>query len=306
MRDSTKSALRPSSEPSATQFNASAMAKTRVPVLAIGMAIALFFPATIHVYMISVLRVPYPDSSHDPSWLRGLIGTCSILALGYFFQLARPKLSHLSVAQQCLFVSAIFLMLRQEILGIVMGGVFSTAYAYNFLAGIPRLIYVFIVGTSVVLVLRNARGAVRKITDVVAAACLLSFAVYPLIKWISSPFLASVSYLNHEDVYGLPLGPHILIPAYSLTIEAVVGCTVLTALVWRRLSSPLPMRLLQLTLIIMFIKGEALKGTLEPFFLPFSSLSVSFLSASQFFMEWIALSVVTGLTWHAARRQNEL
>lgn len=34
---------------------------------------------------------------------------------------------------QCLVVSALYAMIRQEILGIVMGGVFTTAYAYSFL-----------------------------------------------------------------------------------------------------------------------------------------------------------------------------
>jgi hypothetical protein len=271
------------------------------PILLIGLVIALLFPATIHVYMLSVLRIPYPDSSHEPGWVHQLISACSILGVALFFQLARRKISNLSISGQCVLVSVIFSMIQQEILRIIMGGVFTTAFAYNFLAEIPHLIYVFSSGVLVVLVINYSKSAMGKAAGAVAVAGVMTFAVYPLLKWIYAPFLVSIAHLDHATVYGLPLGPHILVPAYILTSEAVIGCTVLTALIWQSLSPTLAIKLAQLTFIIMLINGVALRGTLEPFFLPFS-LAASFLSASQFFMEWIALSVTIGLSWHAAQR----
>ncbi len=49
-------------------------------------------------------------------------------------------------------------MIEQEILGIVMGGVFTTAYAYSFLAEIPELLHCLLAGCLTVLVVLKVPG----------------------------------------------------------------------------------------------------------------------------------------------------
>jgi hypothetical protein len=228
---------------------------------------------------------------------------CSILALAILYQLARPKLASLSVLRQCLVVSALYAMIKQEILGIVMGGVFTTAYAYSFLAEIPELLNIFLAGGLTVLVVLKVQGPWRKTVGVVLMACVLGCVVRPLLTHLYAPFLKSISYLDHAVIYQAPLGWHVLFPAYVLSTEAVVACLLMAVLIWPRLSSAPMVRFLQFALIIMFIKGEALRGTLYSFYLPFK-LPLAFLSESQFFLEWVALSLLTALTWQVSQRSK--
>ena len=273
------------------------------PVLLTGMLTMLLFPASIHVFMLNVMHVPPPDSSHVPQWASTLNDACSILALAVFYQLARPKLARRSLFLQCLVVSALYATIRQEILGIVMDGVFTTAYAYSFLAEIPELLYCFLVGCLTVLVILKVQAPRRKTIGAVLMAVVLGGAIRPLLTRLYAPFLKSVSYLGHAPIFRLPLGWHFLIPAYLLTTEVVVACILVAALTWPRLSSAPMVRFLQFALIVMFIKGNVLRFALYSFYIPFK-LSLAFLSESQYFLDWVALSWLTVLTWQVSQRSE--
>jgi hypothetical protein len=272
-------------------------------VLLTGMLITLVFPASIHVFMLNVMLVPPPDSSQVPQWASFVKEVCSISALALFFQLARPKLARLSLFRQCLVVSALYATIKQEILGIVMGGVFTTAYAYSFLAEVPELVYCFLAGCLTVLVVLKVQGRWRKTAAAVLMACVLGGSIRPLLTRLYEPFLKSVSYLDHAPIFRLPLGRHFLLPAYLLTTEVVVACFVAAALIWPRLSSAPMVRFLQFALIIMFIQGNIIRFTLFSFFLPVKR-SLAFLSESQYFLDWVALSLLTVLTWQVSRRSE--
>lgn len=107
---------------------------------------------------------------------------------------------------QCLVVSALYAMIRQEILGIVMGGVFTTAYAYSFLAEIPELLYCLLAGCLTVLVILKVQGPWRKTIGAVLMAGVLGGIIRPLLTRLYAPFLKSISYLDHAAIYRLPLG----------------------------------------------------------------------------------------------------
>jgi hypothetical protein len=278
-------------------------ARLNWPVLLTGMLITLVFPASIHVFMLNVMHVPPPDSSHVPQWASSLKEVCSILALALFYQLARPKLARLSLFRQCLVVSALYATIKQEILGIVMGGVFTTAYAYSLIAEVPELLYCLLASCLTVLVVLKVQEPWRKTMGTVLMAGVLGGAIRPLLNRLYAPVLTSISYLDHTPIYRLPLGWHFLIPAYLLTTEVVVACLVAAALIWPRLSSSTMVRFLQFALIVMFIQGNMLRFTLYSFYLP-SKLSLAFLSESQYFLDWVALSLLTVLTWQLSQRSK--
>ena len=278
-------------------------ARLNWPVLLAGMLLTLVFPASIHVFMLNVMHVPPPDPSHVPQWASSLNNVCSILALAIFYQLARPELVRLSLFRQCLVVSALYAMIRQEILGIVMNGVFTTAYAYSFLAEVPELLYCLLAGCLTVLVVLKVQGLWRKMMGAVLMAGVLGGAVRPVLTRLYAPFLKSISNLDHAPVFRLPLGWHFLIPAYLLTTEVVVACIVVAALAWPRLSADPIVRFLQFALMVMFIKGNVLRFTLYSFYIP-SKLSLAFLSESQYFLDWVALSLLTVLTWQVSQRSQ--
>lgn len=278
-------------------------ARLNWPVLLTGMLITLVFPASIHVFMLNVMHVPPPDSSHVPQWASSFKEVCSIVALAIFYQLARPKLARLSMFLQCLAISALYATIKQEILGIVMGGVFTTAYAYSFLSEIPELLYCLLAGCLTVLVVLKIREPWRKTMGIVVMAGVLGGAIHPLlIRWYE-PFLKSISYLDHAPIYRLPLTWHFLVPAYMLTTEVVVACIVVAALTWPRLSSAPVVRFLQFALMIMFIQGNMIRFTLYSFYLPVK-LSLAFLSESQYFLDWVALALLTVLTWQMSQRSK--
>lgn len=278
-------------------------ARLNWPVLLTGMLITLVFPASIHVFMLNVMHVPPPDGSHVPQWASSFKEVCSIVALAVFYQLTRPRLARLSMFLQCLVVSVLYATIKQEILGIVMGGVFTTAYAYSFLSEIPELLYCLLAGCFTVLVVLKIREPWRKTMGIIVMAGVLGGAIHPLLIRLYEPFLKSISYLDHAPIYRLPLTWHFLAPAYMLTTEVVVACIVAAALIWPRLSSVPMVRFLQFALMILFIQGNMIRFTLYSFYLPVK-LSLGFLSESQYFLDWVALALLTVLTWQMSQRSE--
>jgi hypothetical protein len=185
--DQTSEAFSNRTENTAIQTNTDT--RLNWPVLLTGMLITLVFPASIHVFMLNVMHVPPHDSSHVPQWASSLNEVCSILSLAIFYQLARPKLARLSLFLQCLVVSALYAMIRQEILGIVMGGVFTTAYAYSFFAEIPELLNCLLAGCLTVLAVLKVQGRWRKTVGVVLMAGVLGSAIRPLLIRLYAPVL---------------------------------------------------------------------------------------------------------------------
>ena len=271
------------------------------PVLLLGMAITLVVSLSFHVVMLQVLHVPYPDSSGVSRWATSVNTAFSIFAAMLFYQLARPRLERLSVWRQCLVVFALYAMLKETTRILIMMSIFTTAWSYHLLAGIPGLLYYLVAGCMIVIASRKLQGIWMKAAGAVAIAGILIFAVNPWITRLAAPLLRSIAYLNHAEVYSFPYGWNVLIPAYATFVEPTAACMLIAALVWRSLSSTTAVRVLQFVLLIMFLMGRFLPLFLFSFYLKLP-LPTAALSESQFFLEALALALLTALVWQLAKQ----
>ena len=271
------------------------------PVLLIGMLVTVVVALSFHVVMLQVLRVPYPDNSGVSRWVVSLNTALSVFAAIVFYHLARPRLARLSVPVQCVIVFALYAMLKETVRIILMKSVFTSAWTYNLIAGIPGLLYYLVAGCMIVLVSLKLRGPWLKLIGAVASAAVLIFAVNPLILSSFAPLLRSISYLDHAEVYTFPYGWWVLVPAYVTFLEPVAACMVMAALVWPSLSGRSGIRTLQFMLLVMFMTGRLLPTLLFSLYLKLP-LPAAVISESQFFLEFLALGLLTALNWQVSRR----
>ncbi|GBQ96627.1 hypothetical protein AA23498_2688 [Acetobacter nitrogenifigens DSM 23921 = NBRC 105050] len=269
--------------------------KTLLPGVVISGACAL----SIHVVMLQVLGVSFPDTRSTPVWTHMLIEISAITATCAFYGLARPVLGKGGLILSTVALFALTAMEHETVRGIIMNGVVTTAWLYPILQALPGLFLLF---TSAALVVFSGELAQGRWVWPVAGAAIgffVHFAVAPLVESVSSPLLSSLSYLGHKDVYSIPYGWNVLVPAYVSYLEPAVATVIMAALVWDRLSKRILVRLAQFVIIVLFMDGVALRWFL---YAPFSSspLGEAVLSESQFLFEATVLALLSGLTWHYA------
>jgi hypothetical protein len=271
------------------------------PVLLIGMAITLVVSLSFHVVMLQVLHVPYPDSSGVSRWAASVNTAFSIFATMVFYQLARLRMERISVVRQCLVVFALYAMLKETTRIMVMMSIFTTAWRYQLLAGIPGLLYYLLAGSMIVVAGRSLRGWWMKAAGAVGIAGILIFAVNPWMTRLAAPLLHAIASLDHAEVYTFPYGWKVLVPAYATFAEPTVACMLVAVLVWRRLSATPMLRMVQFVLLIMLMMGRLLPTLLFSFYLKLP-LPKAVLSESQFFLEAFALAFLTAVVWQLAKR----
>jgi hypothetical protein len=103
--------------------------------------------------------------------------------------------------------------------------------------------------------------------------------------------------MKHEDIYQFPYPLEVMIPAYLTFLEAVIGATLIAALIWDRLPGPVAIRAATLGVIVATIKG-ILGATLLLSFFAVEPVGIAMLGYSQFLFEFLALGAFVGLAWH--------
>ena len=85
-------------------------------ILFFGFLITLFISLSIHIVMLQVIGVSFPDHSTVPRIPKLLNTWFSVLALFTFYYLAKEGLSKKSVAIQTLIVFAIYAMIKESLI----------------------------------------------------------------------------------------------------------------------------------------------------------------------------------------------
>lgn len=263
------------------------------PKLIAAFIIAGVASLSIHVVMLQVFWVPFPEDQ-APTWakLLNLTGTTSALII--FQVAARDKLGGFlrTVAASGL----ILLFLKEGIRGAVMNGVVTTGWAFA-LAG---LLIPILLCLGIALFCAIAARWVTSVTRLVAAGFvtgLLAFAWQILVGAITAPVMIALSDLARPDVFQLPYPTEVLIPAYLTFAEPLIGCALIAALIWDRLDGSLTSRLLQFTLLVVFLKGVILRTLIFPLYMK-PSYFEGMLSQSQFLLEFAALAILVASAWH--------
>ncbi|MDE1146987.1 MAG: hypothetical protein PW843_10240 [Azospirillaceae bacterium] len=269
-------------------------------ILAVGAVISGFISLSIHVVMLQVLDVAYPQDGGAPTWARMPILMGAMAAACVFYGMARPALAKRGPVLAVLALFALLAMGRESLRLIVMNGVVTTAWVYALAGAVPGLLVAL--GSAALVVAASAftRGPVSRLVAGVIIGAIVLLGLQPLIAHVWKPVMAALSGFDHDEVYQMPYGWQVEIPAYLTFVEPVASCLAMAALIWDKLSARPLTRLAQFMLLVLFLRGLVLRPFLYSFFIP-APLGAAMLSESQFFFEYLALGLLTGLTWQFAR-----
>ena len=249
---------------------------------------------SIHVVMLQGLGVPFPDRGGVTIWPRLLDSSLASLALIAFYALAQPRLSGVAPWIRVLIVALLYAMLKEVARGAAMGGIVTTAYLFNAAQALIPILHCIAVAILVVAITPLLRGPVAKLLGALGISALILFAIRPLIESVLGPWLQSISYLAHDDVYPFPYGAHVLFWAYVTYLEPLIACLIIALLVWPGLSARAPLRIVQFVALILLIKGSLIPTFLYGFYNA-SGVPLGMLSESQFLLETLALALGVAL-----------
>ena len=267
------------------------------------MLVTLLIALSIHVIMLQVLRIPFPEFAGVSVWASLLNTALSVLALIVVCGLAEPQLARLSTVERYITIFLMYAMLREILRGILMNGVVTTAWAYNVLAGLPGVIYAFVLSSLVVFTTSRIREVWLRIFAAAAIAGLMVFAVRPLIGSALTPALKAAARFAHPEVYPFPYGWQVLLPAYVTYVEPVVACMLFAVLTWQGLSRKPVVRLIQFASLVLLLRGMLLPTFVYSFYSK-ARLGSAMLSQSQFLFETFTLAIMTALVWQFSIRSR--
>jgi len=256
----------------------------------------------IHIWMLQVLGVPFPDRSAVSVWAAFLNNAVATWALLTFYAVVRPQLSSLASWQRWLLLAALFGMLKELFRGQIMNAVVTTAWTFSAAQVISPIIYSLVLAALVVLLEPRLKGMVARSVVALVVTAIMAFAIRPAIGLLLSPLMEAVASLNHEDVYPFPYGWHVLSWAYITYLEPVIACIVAASLAWKKLDLRPRVRILQFTGLVVLIKGALLPTFLFSLWNS-AGISQGMLSESQFLFEAILLGLCGGMTWSLASRR---
>ena len=271
--------------------------------LVVGMLVALVVSLSVHVVMLQVLRIPFPEFRGVRPWAPFLNTTLAVLSVGIVYDLARPRLSRFSTVMNYGIVFVLYVMLKETFRGILMNGVVTGDWRFDILAGLPSLVSGLVLTGLVVRMFPAVRTVGMKVAVAAVIAGTMMFAVKPLLSLAFASLLKAAAPLDHADLYAFPYGWQVLIPAYLTYAEPVIACTLMASLIWQALSPNTAIRFLQFVLLVLTIRGMLLPTFLYSFYsrVPFAP---AMLSQSQFLFETIALSALIGLAWRWAATRS--
>jgi hypothetical protein len=269
------------------------------PRLVAGLAVAGVLALSVHVVMLQVLHIPFPQDD-PPYWARLLNIAGMAIAVLVFLDLARPALDGRSFVARWLILAALLAMLRETLRAAVMAGVVTTAWTFSLAQMVvPILLWLAIALLCTVAAPRLRSFWSKALGGIVIAAAALWLS--PAIGMALSPLFEALGPLAHPDVYQLPYPWQVMIPAYLTYAEPVIACAVIAGLVWDRLPTPPPLRLASFVALVLVMDTMVLRTFLFSFF-GAGPVVAAMLSESQFMLEVLVLAALTGLTWAWSRR----
>jgi hypothetical protein len=264
--------------------------------LLIGMLVILIVSLSVHVFMLQVMHIPFPDFAGISVWAPLLNTALAVFALVVVCADAQPQIARFSKGTQCLVIFLLYAMLKETFRGIVMNGVVTRGWGFDVVAGLPGLSYTFVISSVIVFLTPLLRNVWARVGGAVLLAGIAIFAVRPALSYIFAPALKAVAHLDHPEVYSFPYGWQVLIPAYITYVEPVVACMCVAFLVWGRMSAKTGIRIFQFSLLILSIRGMLLPTFVYSFYSK-AKLSTAMLSESQFLFETLALAILTAVVW---------
>lgn len=274
------------------------------PKALLGMAITCIVSLSVHVVMLQVLNVPYPADYPTTGWPVFANLALTALALIYFYRLTTDDFARFSLPVRWLLVFILTAMLREALFRLpIMNAIATTAWIYSLVDSLPRLLILFLMSGLVVLAAPWLRQLWQMSLGAMLMASVLYFGAQPLIDKAFGYLLTSIAYLNHEEVYKVPYGWQIELPAYITYMEPVIACFVMVLLVWDRLEGSSFIKICQFTLLVLLINRTFIRPFVYVFYSKFTPM-IALLSMGQFFLEALSLALLTVLTWRLCQKPD--
>lgn len=282
----------------------SSLDRIRWPRLGMGLFFTAVCALSVHVVMLQMLGVPFPDLSVIGPAYKFLIKAVATLGLIVLWQFASQKMQGSFLKQWGVLFLIATMLTETLIRGPFMEAYCTTAWVFSFIGNIPKLLAIALSSALIVVATPRLPRVWQKAAAALALTALTMFVATPLLGAAMGPVMQSISYLAPQSEWCvLPYGANVLIPAYLTFAEPVLACLAAAILVWDRLSPSRGLRFAQFTLLILAIKNQLL--------MPFAYAAfakVPFLQAltseSQFALEAIVLAVLTGFTWERSARAS--
>jgi hypothetical protein len=272
--------------------------------LCLGVLLTAVCALTVHAFMLQGLNVPFPDLSAISPAYKFAIRVIATLALILLWRLSSQNLPHSLVKQWALLFLVSTMLTENLFRGAFMDAYCTNAWVFIFVSHVPKLMTMALAALMIVL----AAPKLPRLWQILAGALLVTaitvFAVGPAIDRAMAPVMVALAGLAPTGEWcTLPYGANVLVPAYITFLEPTLACFAAAALLWNRLSTSRGLRFAQFSLLILAIKNLLVTPVVfavlakQPFM-------TALVSDGQFFLEGLALALLTGLSWEWSTSQR--
>lgn len=266
----------------------------RRPLLLLaGLLAAGFVALSVHVVMLYA-GVPFP-LPQAPLWARWLNLTFIVGGTLLFLWYAAPRLAHIGTPGRTLVTFATLATIQETLRSAIMTAVVTGGLLQPSIALLGPIVRTL---ASALICVVAARRVSARLSIVVVApiAAAVAMGASLAINWALSPVQQYAARFAQDDLYQAPYPFHVTFAAYITFVEAIVGATLMTALVWDQLPESRMTRLLTLAVLAALLKGLVGGAFIYGFFTG-PSVLIGMFSWSQFLLEFLVLGYLVGVAW---------
>ena len=268
---------------------------TRLPLLIAITAAIVGASLSIHVVMLQVLGIPYPDTSKLGIWLRlyplvqavGLVGLASVTA---------PAMRRFPLLVRWLLLTLLFTAMNGGVRNALMAGVVTDGYVAPLAGLIQGLAGNLVLAALALVVVALVRNVALRIVAGAAIGWAVLTQVSPILGAALAPLTGWMAAQARPEVHLPPYGPDVLVPSYVLFAETVIACLIARFAATFRDAAWDPRGLIRYVLLVLSVRGTiVMMGVWSPMIGP--NPAAGMLSMSQFFLQDLALAVLVQLAF---------
>lgn len=261
----------------------------------------------VHDFMLTRLRIPYPNASAVPTWAKYLDVTIRIVSLTWLACIARPTVGRMTYVKEAMLLGLTLMSLHETLRVFLIDIVLTNGWRHSqwlfvLVDSIPSAVLWVFYGAWAALIARLLRHSTltkvfRVMIAVGAAAAAVAGGMFVLKPWLQVLALHIQSAFHLPDpvqIYFEPYPAHVNWIIYGTFIEATCAALILILLVWPGLTGSVFRKICQCSVFLLLIRGRFVSSLLFSFWLP-GSRHLAFLSESQFFLETLLLGMLWGI-----------
>jgi hypothetical protein len=249
---------------------------------------------SVHVAMLQVLKVPYPDPSGIGRW-RSAVPWTQAAGLVALAAVIVPAVRTRGLMIRWAVVAALFTAINGVLRNALMGAVVTAGYAAP-LAGLVFQLVVFLILSAIAVAGVSAtRNLAARIALAIGVGAVWLYVLLRGLGTVLAPVMAWGARHAQPEIYTEPYGANVLIPSYVSFAETVMACIILRYLGRFASSRWDPQGFWRFAAVVLLARGTlAMTLIWGPMIGP--SPAAGLLSVSQFFLQdLVMVMLVHGL-----------